>query len=107
MVPFLFYPIVFHQRKTSKQFIIETPTELKNVERSVFMTDVTTQNLWTFQIGTQKGKNVVIWIIIGFQQKEGQDSQNLNNHLFYRTPITSAQCVFGIDNYTDSAILLK
>ena len=36
------------------------PTELRYVERSVFMKEVSTQNLRTFDIGTQEGINVAI-----------------------------------------------
>ena len=39
--------------------------------------------------------NVPIWIIIGFQQRDRQDSQNLNNDTFCRLPATSAQAVIG------------
>ena len=46
-------------------------------------------------------------MIVGFQQKDRQDSQNFNNHTFFRPPVTSAQCIIGSENYLASAILLK
>ena len=73
-----------------KQITDKILTELRYVERSVFMKEVNTQNLWSFELGTQEGVNVPIWIIVGFQQRERQDSQNLANDTFYRPPVTSA-----------------
>ena len=49
--------------------------------------------------------NVPIWINIGFQQRDRQDSQNLNKDGFRRLPVTSAQCIIGTDKYPDSGIL--
>ena len=46
-------------------------------------------------------------IIIGFQQRDRQDSQNLNNDTFYRPPVTSAQCHILTEIYPDNAILLN
>ena len=40
------------------------------------MKEVNTQNLWTFELGTQEGINVHIWVIIGFQQSDRQHDQN-------------------------------
>ena len=58
-----------------KQITDKIPTEHRYVERSVFMKEVNTQNLWSFELGTQEGVNVPIWTIVGFQQRERQDSQ--------------------------------
>ena len=90
-----------------KQIVDKTPTELQYVERSVFMKEVDTQNLWTFELGTQEGVNVPIWNNIGFQQRDRQDSQDLNNDTFYRPPVTSAQYHISTEKYPDSAILLN
>ena len=70
------------------------------------MKEVNTQNFWTFDLGTQEGVNVPIWIYVAFQQHDRQHDQNLNNDTFYRMPVTSAQCIIGTEEYPDSAILL-
>ena len=44
------------------------------MKRSVFMDEVNTRILWTLNMGTQEGINVPIWIIVGFQQKDRQNS---------------------------------
>ena len=95
------------QTVLSNQILNKTPTELQYIGRSVFMKEVNTQNLWNFELGTQEGINVPIWIIIAFQQQDRQNSQNENNDTFYRPSVTSAQCIIGTEIYPDSAILLN
>ena len=89
----------------SNQIVNKMPTEINYIERSVFMKQLNTQNLWNFELGTQEGINVPIWIIIGFQQQYRQNSQNENNDTFYRPSVTSAQCIIGTEKYPDSSIL--
>ena len=93
--------------KLQTQIKNKTPTNLHYPQRSVFMKEVNTQNFWTFELGTQEGVNVPMWIIVGFQQSDRQHDQNLNNDTFYRPPVTSAQCIIGTEKYPDSAILLN
>ena len=65
----------------------KAPTELQSVERPVSMKKVITQSLWTFELGTQKRINVPIWIFVGFQERDRQDSQNMDNDTFYRLAV--------------------
>ena len=90
-------PSFQEQTILSNQIVKKLPTEKQYAERSVFMKEVNTQNLWTFELGTQEGINNPIWIIVGFQQQDRQDSQNQNNDTFYRPPVTSAQCIIGTE----------
>ena len=71
------------------------------------MKEVKNQNLWDFELGSQENMNVLIWIIVGFQQRSRQDSQNLNNDTFCRLPVTSAQCIIGTEKYPDAGKLLN
>ena len=100
-------PSIQQQSIMSKQILNKTPTELRYVERSVFMKEVNNQNVWNFELGSQENMNVPIWIIIGFQQRDRQDSQNLNKDTFCRLPVVSAQCIIGTEKYPDSGILLN
>ena len=86
-------PSIQQQSILSKQILSKTPTELRYVDRSVFLKEVNNQNLWNFELGSHENMNVPIWIIIGFQQRDRQDSQNLNNDTFCRLPVVSAQCI--------------
>ena len=100
-------PSMQQQSILSKQIINKTPTEIKYPERSVFMKEVNTQKFWTFELGTQEGINIPIWIFIGYQQNDRQHDQNLNNDTFVRLPVISAQVVIGTERYPDSGILLN
>ena len=102
-----YIPSMQHQAIMSKQILNKLPTELRYVERSVFMKEVNNQNVWNFELGSQENMNVPIWIIIGFQQQDRQNSQNLNNDTFYRLPVVSAQCIIGTEKYPDAGILLS
>ena len=100
-------PSIQQQSTLSKQISSKTPTELRYVERSVFMKEVNNQNVWNFELGSHENMNVPIWIIIGFQQRDRQGSQNLNNDTFCRLPVVSAQCIIGTEKYPDAGILLN
>ena len=82
------------QAVLSNQIVYRIPTELQYIERSVFMKEVNTQNLWIFELGTQESIIVPIWIIVGFQQSDRQNSQNVNKDTFCRPPVMSAQCKY-------------
>ena len=58
-------------------------------------------------MGTGEVINLPIWIIVGFQQRERQESQNLNNDTLYRPAVISAQCIIGTEKFSDSALLLN
>ena len=66
------------------------------------MKEVSDQNLWNFELGSQESVNVPIWILIGFQQRDRQDSQNLKNDNFRRLP-----SVMGTEKNPDAGIFLK
>ena len=90
----------------SKQFLSKVPTELQYVGRYVFMKKKKTRNSNDFELGTQECINFPIWTIVGFQERDRQHSQNLNNDSYYRPPVTSDQCIIGTEKYPDSAILI-
>ena len=102
-----YIPSIDQQTISFKQFKDKTPTQLYYPERSVFLKEVNTQNFWTFELGTQEGINVPIWVYVAFQQMDRQNDQNLNNDTFYRPPVTSAQCIIGTEKYLDNAILMN
>ena len=80
-------PIIQQRGILSKQILIRTPTELRYLEKSVFMKEVKNQMLWNFELGSHESMNVPIWIFLGFQQRDSQDSQNVNNDTFCRLPV--------------------
>ena len=90
-----------------KHFQSETPTELQYPGQSILMKEINTQSLLNFELGTQEGVNVPIWVFVIFKQSDREYDQNLNNDTFCRLPVTSAQCIIGTERYPDSAILLN
>ena len=100
-------PSMQQQSILPKLILNKTPTENKYPERSVFMKQVNTQNFWTFELGTQEGVNIPIWIFVAFQQNDRQNNQNLNNDTFVRLPAISAQVVIGTERCPDSGVLLN
>ena len=97
-------PSIQQQSLLSTKILCKTPTELRYVERSVFMKEVNNQNLWSFELGSQQSMNFTLWILIGFQQQVRQDSQDLNNDIFCRLPVVSAECIIGTEKYPDAGI---
>ena len=100
-------PSMQQQSILSKQILNKTSTQIQYPERSVFMEEVNTQNVWNFELGTQEGINIPTWIFVAFQQNDRQHDQNLNNDTFVRLPVISAQTIIGTERYPDSAILLN
>ena len=98
-------PSIQQQSILSKQFLSKAPTKLRYVQRSVFMKKVNNQNLWNFDLGSQECIKIPIWIVIGFQQQDRQDFQNLSNDTFCRLPVVSPQCNIGTEKYLDTGIL--
>ena len=82
----------------------KSPTELRYIERSLFMKVVYNQKLWTFELRVQQSLKVPIWITVGFQQRKRQDSKNLKSDTVCRLPVTSAQCIIGTENYPDPCL---
>ena len=68
--------------KLMNQIAKKTPTELDYPEKSVFMKEV----FWTFELGTQEGINVPIWIYVVLQHSDGQHDQNLKIMLSTECP---------------------
>ena len=51
--------------------------------------------------------NVPIWITPGFQQRDRQESQNLNDDNFCRLPVSGRQAIFGTEKYPDGGLLIN
>ena len=104
-----YIPSMQQQSILSELIIIKTPTQIQYPERCVFMKEVNTQNVWTFELGTQKSITIPTWgsLSVGFYQNDRKHDQNLNNDTFIRLPVIYAQVVIGTERYPDSGILLN
>ena len=71
------------------------------------MKEVNNQNLWNFELGSQESMNVPIWRLVGLQQRDRKELQNLNNDTFSSLPVASAQCILGRKKPPDAGILIN
>ena len=99
-------PSIAQQAILAKQIFSKSPTESHFVERSVFIKEEKKQNLRNFELRTQEGISVPLWLIVGFQQRDRQNLEILNIDTFYIPPVTIAHCIMGTEKHPDSAILL-
>ena len=76
------------------------------MERSLYLKDGNTRHFMTSKLWTQEGMNAPVRIVVSFQQRDRQGSQNSNND-FLRRPTTSAPGSFGAEKHSDVAISLK
>ena len=81
----------------------QTLSKFQHVGRNIFMKKANSRNLWTFELITKKRKNIPTWVFVGFQQKDRQGSQNVDNDTLYRPPVTSTQCIIGTETNPDAA----
>ena len=58
-------------------------------------------------VGSRQEMRVPMWVFIGFQQRDRQDSQYLNNDTLYKMPVNDAECRIGTEKYPDASILLN
>ena len=100
-------PSIRGQNIIMNQTIKKMATELRYPVRSVFMKENITQKFSTFELGTQEGFNIPIWIFTIFRQSDKEHDQNLTDDTFVRLPIVSAQVIIGTEKYPDSGFLLK
>ena len=61
----------------SKQILSKTTLDIQYVQRYFFMKEGNTQNSWTFDLRTQKVTDVPIWIKVGLERRDRQDSKKL------------------------------
>ena len=71
------------------------------------MEEVINQNIWIFELDNQESFIVPLWIIIGFQKRDRQNFQNLNNDTSCRLSVTSAQRKIELEKCPDAGILLN
>ena len=75
-------PSLEEYNNIANQITKKMPTKPHYSEKSVFMKEFNTQNFWTFELGTQEGIKVPIWIFVIFKQSDRELDQNVNNDIF-------------------------
>ena len=92
-----------NQQLVMDQILDNDPTELFYTERTVYRKVVNTKNNWTFELGNS-GESTPSFIIVGFQARNKIESQRHNNAIFYRLPISNANCKIGSEKHPDVGI---
>ena len=77
-VPY-YTPSISNQKLMLSNFASKTPTELTYVKRSSLMKDVTSENIWTSELGVGDGTDVSIYVIVGFMHRDQFNQQHQNN----------------------------
>ena len=55
---------------------VKMVTKLQYPEKSIFMQKMKTQSFWTFELGTQEGINIPLWIFTVLRQSDREHDQN-------------------------------
>ena len=82
--------------------VCKAATELTYIKRSSFMKDITTENIWTFELGVGDGFNIPIYVVVGFLQREQFNQQHQNNDTFNRPSVMKAKCIIADEKFPDA-----
>ena len=97
-------PSMGNQKLLAEHIVSKTPAELSFIKRSSYRKDVTTENIWTFELGVGAGFHIPIYVIVRFMQRDLFNQQHQNNDTFYRPSVVNAQCLTGCENFPDARI---
>ena len=97
-------PSMSNKKLMLGHIISKTPTELSKIKRSSYMKDVTTENIWTFELGVGDGIDILIYVIVGFMQRGQFNQQHRNNDTFYRPGVVNAQRINGSEKFPAAGI---
>ena len=97
-------PSISNQKLMLSNIASKIPTELTFIKRSSYMKDVTTENNWTFDLGVGDGIDVLIYVIVGFMQRDQFNQQHQLNDTFYRPSVVNAQCIIDSEKFPDAGI---
>ena len=81
-------------------FYQERKRNYHTLENQFFNKDAPTENKWTFELGVETGNIVPMFVIVGFQRGNRLGRQNADNDVFYRPPVSRAQCNNGVGKKT-------
>ena len=68
------------------------------------MKDVTTENIWTLELGVGDGIDIPIYVIVVFMQRYQFNQQHQNKDTFNKPSVVNAQCIIGREKIPDSGI---
>ena len=83
----------------------KAPTKLSYIKRSSYMKDVTTESNWTFELGIGDGIDILIYVIVGFMQRDQFNQQHQKNDTLYKPGVVDAQCIIGSEKFPDAGFI--
>ena len=66
------------------------------------MKDVTTENNWTFELGSGDCIDIPIYVLVGFMLRDQFYQQHQNIDTFYRPSVVNAQRIIGSEKFPDA-----
>ena len=97
-------PSVKNQKLMLRHIESKIPTELTYSKRSSYMKNVTTENIWNFELGVGDGFDVPIHVVVGFMQRDQFNQQHQNNDIFYRSSVVNAQSIRRSEKFPGAGI---
>ena len=49
-----------------EQIVSKLATQLAFIKRTVHINDVSSENIWIFDLGVKKGVNIPVYVVVGF-----------------------------------------
>ena len=68
------------------------------------MKEVTTENVWTFELDVGDGVDILIYVIVRFMQRDKFNQHYKNIDTFYGPCVVNAQCIIRIEKCPDAGI---
>ena len=97
----MFKPSVFQQTLVREQIISRAPTHLSYIERSVSVKNVDAQKGWFFGLRVKSSKDVPIYVMVGFQNRDGFHKAATNTGIFYRPRFFIPQINIGKESFLE------
>ena len=63
-------PSITNQKLMLSNIASKTPTDMTYIKRSSYVKDVTSENKWTFGLGVGDGIDILIYVLVGFMQRD-------------------------------------
>ena len=91
----LYNPDISNQKLMLGHIVSRSATGLSYFKKSFYMKDVTTEIIWTFELGVGDANDIPLNVIVGLMQRGQFDQQHQNNVTFCRPSVVNAQCIIG------------
>ena len=99
-----YFPNISQHELMFEHIVSRAAKQLTYIKISSYTKDVTTENIWTFELGVQKCSDVPFYVIVGFVQRDQFNQQHQNNDTFCRPTVVNAQCIIVSEQFSNAGI---